>query len=270
MGQRHRGTLGGYEIAYEPELLPPPHLMRQEGIDVLEEWFRWGEEWSVLLRCYGLLTRKAAVLEIGCGLGRTAFPLRYIVRPPGSYDGFEICRYKVEFLERTFHPRYPQFRFIWADIHNTYYNPGGQILSTEYHFPYADASFDLIYAASVFTHLLPESAAHYVRESGRVLRPGGRCVFSLFLLDHYRPGQTRPSGFDRPMFDFDHAYGGYGDEFAVGVPSNPEEMTAYRLRMIERFAADAGLSLERAPLPGFWSGGFEAWFCAQDLVVLVK
>lgn len=33
-----------YQIAYEPELVPPLELMRQEGIDVLEEWFRRGEE----------------------------------------------------------------------------------------------------------------------------------------------------------------------------------------------------------------------------------
>ena len=110
-----------YQVAYDPELVPPLDLMRQEGIDVLEEWFRWGEEWSMLLRVYGHVKRDSSILEIGCGLGRVAFPLRYVLSSDGSYDGFEICQHKVAFLESTFHRLYPNFRFVWADVHNTYY-----------------------------------------------------------------------------------------------------------------------------------------------------
>src|SRR5262249_27011875 len=160
------------------------HLMPQEGIDVFEEWFRWGEEWSMLLRIYGGITRDSAVLEIGCGLGRIAFPLRFLLSAEGSYDGFEICQNKVAFLERTFQRAYPNFRFVWANVHNTYYNPRGQVKATEYRFPYPDATFDVAYAASVFTHMLPDTTAHYFRETARVLKPSGRAVFSCFLLDN--------------------------------------------------------------------------------------
>src|ERR1051325_8056212 len=66
-------------IAYQPDLIPPLSLMGKEGITVLEEWFRWAEEWSFLLRIYGRIRMNSHVLEIGCGLGRTAFPLRYIL-----------------------------------------------------------------------------------------------------------------------------------------------------------------------------------------------
>jgi ubiquinone/menaquinone biosynthesis C-methylase UbiE len=101
-----------YPIAYHPELVPPLDLMRQEGIDVLEEWFRWAEEWSMLLRIYGHITPSSSVLEIGCGLGRIAFPLRFILSADGSYEGFDICQNKIVFLERTFHRAYPHFRFV--------------------------------------------------------------------------------------------------------------------------------------------------------------
>jgi tRNA1(Val) A37 N6-methylase TrmN6 len=83
--------------------------MRGEGIDVLEERFRWAEEWSMLLQIYGRITRNSSVLEIGCGLGRIAFPLRYLLSLEGSYDGFEICENKVRFLEQTFHQAHPNF-----------------------------------------------------------------------------------------------------------------------------------------------------------------
>ena len=93
-------------VAYEPELLPPPALMRQEGITVLEDWFRWAEEWSMLLRAYGRLRHASDVLEIGCGLGRIAFAIRYLLTH-GQYTGFEIVRSKVEFLDRSVSPGAP-------------------------------------------------------------------------------------------------------------------------------------------------------------------
>lgn len=259
-----------YKIAYEPKLVPPLYLMLQEGIDVLEEWFRWGEEWSMLLRVYGQIRRDSSILEIGCGLGRIAFPLRFILSSEGSYDGFDIRRNKIAFLERNFHKAYPNFRFVWANIHNTYYNPQGSIKSLDFRFPYSDATFDIVYAASVFTHMLPDTTAHYFRETARVLKPGGRALFSFFLLDNYRPGQPRPFGFANPAFNFDHSFDNYGDTFATVVPSNPEQMTAYRLELLERFAADAGLSLAQAPLPGIWSGTVDTWVSTQDLVVFSK
>src|ERR1051326_945983 len=112
------------QISYEPDLVPPPELMAREGICVLEEWFRWAEEWSMLLRIYGGLGGESAVLEIGCGLGRIAFALRYLLRQ-GSYVGFEICDYKVQFLKQHFEPAHRNFSFLHANVHNTEYNPQG-------------------------------------------------------------------------------------------------------------------------------------------------
>jgi SAM-dependent methyltransferase len=257
-------------IAYEPALVPPRALMRTEGIDVLEEWFRWAEEWSMLLRVYGRLRRDDAVLEIGCGLGRVAFSLRYLLSERGTYDGFDIVAEKVRFLQREFERAHPNFRFRWADIQNTCYNPGGRTPAASYRFPYEDESFDVVFAASVFTHLVPESAARYFAESARVLRPSGRCVFSFFLLDHYRRGHPRPLDFAREVFAFDHGYGGHGTDFAIAVPENPEATTAYRLSFVERLAADAGLRLAQPPVPGLWSGTVEAPVGAQDLLVLER
>ncbi len=257
-------------IAFEPSLVPPLQLMRLEGITTLEEWFRWAEEWSMLLQIYGKINRNSHVLEIGCGLGRIAFPLRYILSSIGTYDGFEICQEKVDFLQKTFQPTYPNFHFIWANIHNTFYNPQGHIQAKDYRFPYPNSSFDVVYAASVFTHLLPDITIQYFQETSRVLQPKGRVVFSFFLLDNYRPNQPRPLGFSRPCFNFDHTYEGYGDSFAISNPNNPEEMTAYRLSWVKDVARQAGLELAEAPINGLWSGSTNAFVGAQDLLIFQK
>jgi SAM-dependent methyltransferase len=253
-------------VAYEPALIPPPELMAWEGIEVLEEWFRWGEEWAVLLRAYAGMGRKSRVLEIGCGLGRIAFSLRYFL-DGGSYEGFEIVKAKIAFLKDAFEPVHPQFRFTWADVQNSHYNPHGVHRANSYRFPYPDQSFDVVFAASVFTHMTPENTANYFRESRRVLRPGGRCLFSLFLADNYQDRTLRPPGFNKPDFDLVHAYPTSAGECAIAFPHDPERMTAYRLALIEELAHQAGLRLRGPPLPGYWSG-VTNYIGAQDLVVL--
>ncbi|TNC74073.1 class I SAM-dependent methyltransferase [Rubellimicrobium roseum] len=256
-------------VAHEPEVLAPHELMIEEGVELLEHWFRWAEEWSMLLRVYGRITAQSRVLEIGCGCGRIAYALLQVLTS-GTYDGFDIRRAPIEFLQRNFQSVHPNFRFHLADLNNTFYNPNGTLTTAQYAVPAADASIDIVYEASVFTHMLPENTLHYFREASRVLRPGGRCVFSFFLLDHYVPGRTRPLGFARPHFDFDHRLAEYGDDFATVVPSDPERMTAYRLSLVRSMAEQVGLEVEGEPVPGLWSGSFEVPIGMQDLVILRK
>ncbi|MEM7028483.1 MAG: class I SAM-dependent methyltransferase [Chloroflexota bacterium] len=257
-------------VAYEPALVPHHNLMLDEGVHVLEEWYRWAEEWQMLLRIYGGLTRKSKVMEIGCGTGRTAFPLRFILSPDGSYDGFDISPKKVSFLEESFHRAYPNFRFVLSDVHNHSYNPEGAIKAESFLFPYQNAAFDIVYAASVFTHMLPDAAKNYFQQAARVLKPEGRCVFSFFIFDNYQPDQERPLGFANPAFNFDYSFADYGDKFAIAEPDVPDQMTAYSVEFIEEIAEQAGLKFAQAPLPGFWSGSHECWVGTQDIVILEK
>jgi SAM-dependent methyltransferase len=139
----------------------------------------------------------------------------------------------------------------------------------EFVFPYRADEFDVVYAASVYTHLIPETTAHYLRESARVLKPGGRCVISVFLLDFYRREQERPWGFAQKYFAFDNRYGDYPlDQFAVANPDDPENTTAYSRKFLEEMAARAGLKLTQPPLPGVWSGTQEHWVGAQEFLIL--
>lgn len=253
-------------LAWDPALVPPPDVMRREAQN-LEEWFRWAEEWAMTLRVYGGLALDSRVLEIGCGLGRVAFPLRYALLR-GRYLGFDVVPWKIEFLERTFHAAYPNFEFVLADVRNSHYNPGGRFRADEYRFPAEDGVWDVVFAASVFTHMAPENAAHYFREAARVLAPGGRCVFSFFLLDFYRPGHARPLGFARREFDFHLDQSRFEGDFSTISDDDPEYMTAYHTRLVGRLAADAGLALAHDPVPGLWSGTVDRPIGAQDVVVL--
>jgi SAM-dependent methyltransferase len=129
-------------------------------------------------------------------------------------------------------------------------------------FPYTDGEFDVVYAASVFTHLLPPAVLNYFKESRRVLREGGCSLFSFFVLDAYRGKGT--TGWDG--YEFDHPLPGY-EGVAVHDPTRPELLIAYETARLERMAADAGLTVERL-LPGFWSNTHPASVNEQDLILM--
>ena len=257
----------GYLVANEPDLVPSAESMAREGVTTLEEWFRWAEEWAMILKVFGGMKKTSRVLEVGCGLGRIAYPLRYQLLS-GTYDGFDICSFKIDFLRTQFQSRYPNFRFVHADVHNTDYNPEGRLRASDFRFPYPDITFDVVYAASVFTHLVPESARNYLHEIGRVLHPQGCAVISIFLLDFFDPHRSRPLGCAKRRFNFYHYPDpSYPDSFAVSNPGNLEAVTAYRANVLLKFATDAGLQLVQPPLPGMWSGGTDSFITAQELMV---
>lgn len=138
-------------------------------------------------RWFDMLTRIAglkpgdSVLDVGCGLGRIAAPLmKYLT---GRYEGFDIDARAVGWCTENITPRAPNFRFRAAQVHNNRYNPEGKAAAETFTFPYEDESFDVAFLASVFTHLLTKPVANYVKELRRVLKPGGRCVASYFLLN---------------------------------------------------------------------------------------
>jgi len=65
--------------------------------------------------------------------------------------------------------------------------------------PYAEASFDLVYAFSVMTHLSDELQHAWVAECGRVLRPGGLFLFST--LGEYFVSRDRLTPDERNSFE---------------------------------------------------------------------
>lgn len=106
---------------------------------------------------------------------------RYL--PDGSYDGLDIVAPSIEWCQKTYTPRFPNCQFHFTDIYNKAYNPNGTCRASEYRFPFADSIFDLVFLTSVFTHMLPPDMENYLREITRVLKLGGRCLITYFLLN---------------------------------------------------------------------------------------
>lgn len=217
--------------------------------DVGEHLARWAIE-------LGELKPQERILDLGCGVGRLAVPLtRYLTR--GEYAGFDVSRAAIAWCQQHISITHPNFSFTFADIRNGHYNPRGAIAPEQFRFPCASESIDLVVAASLFTHLTPAAADHYVAESARVLRGGGRAVISFFLLDdavRVRLGELQPR-----FVSFPEPY------YAIAEVNDPEAAVAYDIAAVEAAFRRRGLEITRVER-GAWSGHPDA-MSFQDVIV---
>jgi len=99
------------------------------------------------------------VYDLGCGSGRTALGLK-LSDWRGSYTGSDIVEPLITFA-KTNHPNYDFF------------------LHEDFSVRAEDATIDLLFAWSLFTHLNPEETYLYLQDAKRVLAPKGRLMFSF-------------------------------------------------------------------------------------------
>jgi SAM-dependent methyltransferase len=165
--------------------LPPESLMWSVGAASVENFLVLGDAWAQLVSHY--VPENAAILDIGCGCGRAARVLvnnRWIRK----YVGFDVIRENVDWCRRYIASRWPaETEFHWFDLYSREYNPNATLRAQELQFPCDDKEIDVVFAASLFTHLLEPDAVHYLAEIGRVLSPRGTALLSMH--DNIVPGE---------------------------------------------------------------------------------
>jgi SAM-dependent methyltransferase len=168
----------------------------------------------------------------------------------------------IDWCRQTITPRFPNFRFQLADIYNAHYHPAGTLTAAEYHFPYPDAAFDFAFATSVFTHMFPRDVERYLTELARVLRPGGRCLLTFFLLN---ARSLPPVEAGTAQQDFRHR----GDGYRTAQPDQPEAAIAYDEGAIRALCMASGLRIVEPIRFGSWSGR-RGGYSYQDIIIAVK
>lgn len=206
-----------------------------------------GERFVRHFRALAGLRPDEAVLEVGCGCGRIARALTEYLGPAGRYEGFDVVADAVRWCRRALTPAFPNFHFRHADVRNGGYNPRGGRSATNFVFPYADASFDFVFLTSVCTHMLPDEMARYLAETRRVLRPGGRCLATFFILN----AEARAlMGGPQSTFVFRHQRPGYW----TIRPDHPEDAVGYAEDDLRTAFGRAGLRVREPIWYGSWCG----------------
>lgn len=246
------------------EHILPPRDLWVNGGEPFVTYTRWIWEFRVYLTMLCDLRVDDAVLEIGCNHGRTMLALLEYLQEGARYEGFDIDPPTVAYASQHLgSDRFP-VAFRCFDIHNSLYNPNGKERVETFRFPYEDGEFDVAFAGSVFTHMTRKGVANYFGETGRVLRPGGRALFSVFVHDNYRGPGTPTS----PDYHFDHRFEDEEDCY-VTDPARPELFVAYTEASLRDLVQRAGLRVRRI-VHGVWSRSHDIGVCEQDLLVLEK
>jgi SAM-dependent methyltransferase len=104
------------------------------------------------------LSPRDRVLEFGCGCGRVA--RWWLDLCPARFDGCDVQGRLIDWCAQNLRGEY-------------------RLTLLDPPLPYEAASFDLIYALSVFTHMREPGAVAWLAEMARVLKPGGLALLTF-------------------------------------------------------------------------------------------
>jgi len=219
---------------------PPRGLVYTGGGDFIKTGARLLERFKRL----GQLQPHHQVLDIGSGIGRAAIPLTGYLDQRGSYEGFDVVELGVRWCTEKITRRHPNFRFTYVPLANDLYREDGSDAAS-FRFPYEDNRFDFAIANSLFTHMLPEEVSNYLGEIRRVLKPGGKCFATFFILNE----TSKKLMADQPEFQFRYDHGHYFlfDEKVKSANVGYEE------GFLREMAGKNGLSIA-GTYYGFWPG----------------
>jgi len=206
----------------------------------------------------GGLKNSDRVLDVGSGFGRMAVPLTRFLNTDSHYEGIEIIARAADWCTKKITSRHPNFRFQKIDVLNHRYNPKGTVDASVFKFPFETESFDFVILTSVFTHMLPEDLKNYLSEISRVLKTGGTCFITYFLLNESSLDLIKKK---KSHFKLEYSF----ENCRIESQDDPEHAIAYPENEVRDFYEKNKIAIKSVHY-GNWSGRVDA-LDFQDIVI---
>lgn len=200
---------------------------------------------KLLLAASGVsLDEFSSILDFGCGCGRVLAGWQGMLDPKVELHGADINEAMVRFC---------QVNIPYAKCFRSNYLP-----------PLAlpDKSVDLVYAASVFTHLTEEAAFAWGHEIARLVKPGGIALIS-YHGSYYAPELARLSKSGVVSLEENGIYVHVHEEESIWLGHN-----AYATFMTSSYMRDLFRGFELVRLHPGISHGPNPFASYQDIAVL--
>jgi SAM-dependent methyltransferase len=200
------------------------------------------------------LTPSSAFLDYGCGYGRLAYAASNYLDAAGAYFGYDINLEAIRFLKNAY-----------ADLSNFKFEGSSIRLADDYIAIAQGASdkaettaddidisqflaidIDVQWTSSVFSHMWQSSIIKVLDQIRTKLSPGGVCVNTWLIIDHFASYTMKCGLADRALpFKINGAW--------TYLKDNPLMCTAYELADVQAMYAQAGHEITDI-LWGSWSG----------------
>ncbi len=218
-------------------LMPPEDIRTWVGpFKDADKFIESGRQTFQFLKEYAGLLPSHTVLDAGCGCGRVAIHFLDYLDNTGKYCGFDICPEHIAWCNKNICSSFHNFHFTHIDVRKSAYNPEGKLHLKEIALPYPESTFDLIWAHSLFTHMLHDEIEHYLAEFARIIRPQGILYASYYLInDHSAEGVKKGTA----GFNFVHRIG----RSYTFDKANPEEGLAQDESWIKKAHHKCGFTI---------------------------
>eukprot|EP00475_Leptophrys_vorax_P045076 TRINITY_DN925_c0_g1_i2.p1 TRINITY_DN925_c0_g1~~TRINITY_DN925_c0_g1_i2.p1 ORF type:complete len:332 (-),score=58.06 TRINITY_DN925_c0_g1_i2:65-1060(-) len=147
-------------------------LLRRNDFDAISSSFITGQKSTLdlIAKCAQMENESVnVVVEQGCGLGANIFYLADKFSPRESssvsWIGLDIDRFNIRHAQEVYKSILPEAKFCVQSITSRF----GEI---------PDSSVDIVYSVEVFCALNLHDKLEAFREAYRILRPGGKLVFT--------------------------------------------------------------------------------------------
>lgn len=227
------------------------------------DFVKQGKHQLDLLKQYADLQPEGKILDVGSGIGRTAFALKTYLSETALYDGFDVVEKGVVWCQKNISNQYPNFNFKCTPLNNDLYHITDD-KAEKFVFPYQSGFYDTVFLFSVFTHMQPLEVQNYLNEINRVLKPGGKCLATFF---YYTSANEDFISSKNGEFIFPYQKGNYRLMNEKVTSAN----IAFEENKLKEMVAASGLHLS-ATIDGYWKGAQSGSQLRdfQDVFILTK
>jgi cyclopropane fatty-acyl-phospholipid synthase-like methyltransferase len=193
-----------------------------------------------LLQRHAGLTRESRLLDWGCGAGRLAVGIRQSLGHVRDYHGVDVQPDLLDWAHENLTDEHTRFTLV--DQRNERYNPDG---TSSFEIPAEAGSVDVLYAYSVFSHMLERDVRGYAGTIAAILAPQGRALMTAFVENDVPACEENPAEYrklpwkgrlhcvryDRQYFETLLWDAGLAvDEFVYGRETDGQSLYSLRLR----------------------------------------
>ncbi|WP_370248401.1 class I SAM-dependent methyltransferase [Nocardioides sp.] len=165
-------------ITPDPAIPLPPYTLRMGGKHFKNDvdFVAAGVRDARMLRSRTGMGRRKRVLDWGCGAGRLAIGIKHLMGHVEDYHGVDIQPPLLNWAKENLGDEHTRFTLV--DAHNARYNPDGE---SHFEIPADPGSVDVLYAYSVFSHMLTHDIAGYGATIASILAPKGKAMMTAFV-----------------------------------------------------------------------------------------